>query len=287
MSGKTKGTLLMALCAAMWSTGGVLTKLIPWNSMTIAGFRSLIAAAIIGLFMLASHKKMCINRRSLAISIALAGMAFCYISATKFTTAANAITLQYTAPVFLLLYQALFQHKKLRVPDYLVVFVALGGIALFFLDQLGGGTLLGNCIAIVSGLFYAGYFLTTGEVEENTRFSGLFAGNVLAAVIGVPTMFLFDTPFTQQSVIGILALGIVQLGLSYVVYAFAARTCPPLSCALLSALEVLLNPVWVFFTLGELPGPTALLGGAVVIIGVTLWTIWDGRQTAVSAVPEK
>ena len=280
MSGKTKGTLLMALCAAMWSTGGVLTKLIPWNSLTIAGFRSLIAAAIIGLFMIATHKKLCVNRRAIAISIALAGMAFCYISATKFTTAANAITLQYTAPVFLLVYQALFQHKKLRVPDYLVVVVALGGIALFFMDQLGGGTLLGNCIAIVSGLFYAAYFLTTGEVEENTRFSGLFLGNVLADVIGVPTMFLFATPFTQQAVVGMLALGIVQLGLGYVVYAYAARTCPPLSCALLSALEVLLNPVWVFFTIGELPGPTALLGGAVVIVGVTLWTIWDGRQGA-------
>ncbi len=114
--------------------------------------------------------------------------------------------------------------------------------------------------------------------------SGILIGHLFTAIIGVPMIFVFPTPVTSTAVLSILALGIVQLGIPYVFYGLAVKTCPPLACSLIGAIEPLLNPVWVFLFSGEAPGVYALFGGAIVIFAVTGWCVWRDKFVASHSV---
>ena len=170
-------------------------------------------------------------------------MYICFSVANKLTTAANAIVLQFTCPVFLVLLEAFLFHQKIRKRDMSVVLIVLFGIALFFFDQLSPSGIAGNFVAIAAGMFMAGMFLTIGNLAPSE-------------------------------------LGVFQLGIPYVLYAIASKDCPPLACSLLSAFEPLLNPVWVMIFDGEKPGLFALIGGLIVIISITVWVIQGQKEPA-------
>ena len=110
--------------------------------------------------------------------------------------------------------------------------------------------------------------------------SGILLGHLFTAAAGIPFMFVFDTPVTAPAVLSILALGVVQLGIPYVLYGIAVKDCPALMCSLLGAIEPLLNPVWVFLFTGERPGVFALAGGVIVIVTITAWCVWRDRSLA-------
>jgi drug/metabolite transporter (DMT)-like permease len=203
--------------------------------------------------------------------------------ANKLTTAANAIVLQYIAPVFLIAYESVFHHKRFRKGDYIAVLCTMAGVALFFLDQLKGGAILGNVLAILAGAFFAGTMFTVAGTDENGRLSGLLQGHLLTALIGLPFLFVYGAPASPVAVTAILVLGVFQLGIPYILYGLAASGCTPLALTLLAALEPILNPLWVFLFVGEAPGRTALLGGLLVIASVTLWCMWDVKAKAALA----
>lgn len=280
----TKAMLQMALCAAMWSIAGIFIKLIPWNAFVIAGFRSLIAAAVLFAYIKKSGMKVRLTKRALPIALVTGVTFMLFVSANKLTTAANAIALQYTAPVFLLVISAVFLRQRFKVADVIAVAVTLSGIALFFLDRLSPGQMFGNIVATIAGLTMALMFLFTGNVDDETRMNGIFFGHLLTALIGVPQMLFYETQISAAAVLSILALGIFQLGIPYVLYGMASRKCSPLTCSLISVVEPILNPVWVFLFDGEAPGVFALVGGAVVVLTVTIWCVWKERA-AKSAKP--
>ena len=279
-----RAILLMVICASLWSIAGIFIKLIPWNPLVIAGFRSLISAFVVLAFMHAAKMKIKLNRFSIVSGIFIAGTFFAFVSANKMTTAANAIVLQFTSPIFILIISAIVFHQRFHKADLITVIVTLFGISLFFFDKLGTGSLLGNFMGILAGFFMAGMYIITGRADEDSRMSGILFGHVLTAIIGVPMMFVFLTPITTTALLSVLALGIVQLGIPYVLYGLAVKHCPPLACSLIGAIEPLLNPVWVFIFNGEAPGMYALFGGAIVITAVTGWCIWRDRFVAKNAV---
>lgn len=283
MSLRTKSMLSMMLCAALWSIAGIFIKLIPWNALVIAGFRSLIAAAVVFGYIKLRRLPLVFNKRTVLIAVMLTGTFCSFVGANKLTTAANAIALQYCAPVFILIYNAAVLKQRLRAADVAVVTLTLLGIALFFFDNLGFGSTLGNLVAILAGVFFAAMFLTTSSVDEPTRMSGLLWGQLLTALVGIPLSFVFDTPVTTAAIVSLLVLGILQLGLPYVLFTIAMRGCPPLVCSLLSVLEPLLNPVWVLLFVGETPSVFALIGGVIVVASITLWCVYDQRQAARAA----
>ncbi|MBQ4017412.1 MAG: EamA family transporter, partial [Oscillospiraceae bacterium] len=207
----------------------------------------------------------------------------CFALANKLTTAANAIVLQFTAPVFIVLFSAVLYKKEIRRPDLAVVLVVLAGIALFFFDQLGPSTVLGNFVAIAAGMFMAGMYMAVDRLEPQERFSAIVIGQAFAFLIGLPAVIITKPVMNVTTVSCILILGVFQLGLSYILYVRASETCPPLACCLLGAVEPLLNPVWVMIFDGEKPGVFALVGGIIVITAVTAWTVWDGKQKAIAA----
>ncbi|MGX8702511.1 DMT family transporter [Caproiciproducens sp.] len=282
-SSQRRSVGLMAVCASLWSIAGIFIKLVPWNAMVIAGFRSLIAAAVVLIFMRMTGRRVKLNLSSFQSGVCIAATFFAFVSANKMTTAANAIVLQFTSPVFILIISALVFHQHFHRADLIAVVVTLFGISLFFFDKLGAGKLIGNCVAILAGLFMAGMYVITGRTDDDSRMSGILFGHLLTAVIGVPMIFVFPTPVSSTAVISILALGVVQLGIPYILYGLAVKNCPPLACSLVGAIEPLLNPLWVFLFNGEQPGKFALLGGCIVIAAVTGWCVWRDRFVSVNS----
>lgn len=278
-SKQNQAILYMVLCAALWSTSGIFIKVIPWNPLVIAGLRSLISALVFLVYMRYIQSGFVINKYSVLSGIFLSLTFIFFIAANKLTTSANAIVLQYTAPMFIIILSALIFHQKFRLGDIVAVVVTTLGISMLFLDRLSSGNMLGNIVAIIAGLFFASMFITTSRADEKSRISGILLGHLFTAVIGIPFMFVYPTPISPISVVSILALGIFQLGIPYILYAFAIRHCSPLACSLISAIEPLLNPIWVFLFIGEVPGFFAMIGGAVVISSVVAWCVWSNTAT--------
>ena len=280
MKKEHKGMLYMLSCGIMWSISGLFIKLSPWNALVIAGVRSALAALVLLAYMRFKKMRLIINRRTLYISVIMLLVFLCFLPANKLASPANAITLQYTAPVYVLLFSALFYKQRIKGGDLLAVLITIAGIAVFFLDKLGTGSLLGNILGLASGVFLGAMYLLVGDISEETRISGIFIAQILTALVGIPLAFFYETPLNKVAIVSILILGFVQLGIPYILFSLANRDCPPLTCSILSLIEPLLNPVWVYLGLGEKPGRFALLGGAVVLITVTLWSVWRAKNEA-------
>ena len=286
-STRKKAMLLMALCACLWSISGIFIKWISWSPFLIAGGRSLISAAVLGLFMAVSRIRIQVCRSSLCAGISLGVSFLCFVSANKLTTAANAIVLQYTSPIFILIISALFLHQQIKKREAAVVCAAAAGILLFFLDQLSPGNIAGNFLGILAGFFLSIMFVLIGLAGNNDsiRMSGILFAHIFTALIGIPVGASFTASISTREICLILILGIFQLGIPYIFYAIAAKDCSPLACSLIGMLEPLLNPVWVFLLDGEAPGPFALAGAAIVIAAVACWCVIENRNQRISEFP--
>ena len=282
MTKERKASLEMLLCAALWSIAGILFKLIPWNGFAVAGMRSLIAGITIYISMRLMGFRYVLNRRTLIAGFFSGCTYLCFTVANKLTTSANAIVLQFTSPVFIIIYSAVLFGRKPKKEDLAVVLFTLLGISLFFLDQLKPGYLIGNFVAIGAGMFMAGMYVAVGEIEEEERFSGILNGQALTFLVGLPFFIVTKPAVTPTALIALLALGVFQLGLSYVLYVKASKYCPALACCLLGAIEPLLNPVWVFLFNGEKPGIFALIGAVIVIVSITVWSAFGQEKEQVS-----
>ena len=273
--------LEMLLCAALWSIAGILFKLIPWNGFAVAGMRSLIAGITIYISMRLMGFHYVLNRRTLIAGFFSGCTYLCFTVSNKLTTSANAIVLQFTSPIFIIIYSAVLFGKKPKKQDLAVVLFTLLGISLFFLDQLKPGYLIGNFVAIGAGMFMAGMYVAVGEIEEEERFSGILNGQALTFLVGLPFFIVTKPIITPSAIAALLTLGVFQLGLSYVLYVKASKYCPALACCLLGAIEPLLNPAWVFLFNGERPGIFALIGAVVVIASITVWSTFGQEKKQV------
>ena len=282
MTKENKASLEMLLCAALWSIAGILFKLIPWNGFAVAGMRSHIAGITIYVSMRLMGFHYVLNRRTLIAGFFSGCTYLCFTVSNKLTTSANAIVLQFTSPIFIIIYSAVLFGRKPKKQDLAVVLFTLLGISLFFLDQLKPGYLIGNFVAIGAGMFMAGMYVAVGEIEEEERFSGILNGQALTFLAGLPFFIATKPAVTPTELIALLTLGVFQLGLSYVLYVKASKYCPPLACCLLGAIEPLLNPVWVFLFNGEKPGLFALIGAVIVIVSITVWSAFGQEKEQVS-----
>lgn len=257
-----RAVLMLLATATLWSLGGLLIKWVDWNPMAIAGTRSLIGAAVIAL---AFRKELRFTGSfdQIGAAVAYAGTVVLFVVANKLTTAANAILLQYTAPVYVALFSPWFLGERAQSRDWLSLAAILVGMLLFFGDKLSFHGYLGNGVALVSGFCFAWLTLFLRRHGEESSISALVLGNMLAGAIGLP--FMFQSLPDAGGWMGLLLLGAVQLGLPYVMYSFALRRVRAVEGILIPMIEPVLNPVWVFLLLGETPGPLALLGGAIIL----------------------
>ncbi|HYF82196.1 MAG TPA: DMT family transporter [Clostridia bacterium] len=259
-----RSILFLVLAALLWSLGGLLIKSIKLNALAIAGVRSFTAA----LLMLTVIRKPSLkfNRYKIGGAIAYVGTVALFVMANKLTTAATAILLQYTAPIYVALLGAWFLKERTTFMDWVTIFMVFGGMILFFIDDVGAGGMLGNIYAILSGFSFACMVLLLRKQKDASPLESVFWGNVLTAIIGLP--FMFGARPDASSWIALLLLGVFQLGLSYMLYALAIKHVTALEAILIPVIEPILNPVWVFLVLGEYPGPWAFVGGFIVLSAI-------------------
>ena len=260
-----RSVIYLVAASLLWSTGGLLIKSINWNAMAISGMRSLIAAVIMLIFI--KKPNMEFNRYKIGGAFAYVGTVALLVMATKLTTAATAILLQYTAPIYVALLGAWFLKERTTLLDWITIFLVFGGMFLFFVDEMSPGRLLGNIYAALSGVCFAVMVLMLRKQKDSSPLESVFWGNVLSALISLPFMFT-SMPADLSSWINLLILGVFQLGISYILYALAIKHVTALEAILIPVIEPLLNPVWVFLFLGEVPGPWAFVGGVIVLAAI-------------------
>lgn len=278
MTKENKAILEMLTCAALWSIAGIFMKMLPWNGFAIASLRSLIAGLTIACYMHLTRRKFVLNKKTLLSGILTGCVYTCFACANKLTTAANAIVLQFTSPVFIVIFSALLFGTKIKKADLVTVLITLAGIALFFFDELESGYVFGNFVAIAAGMFMAGMYIAVGNLEGDARFTAIVIGQAVTFLIGLPFVITTKPVLTPVTLSCILVLGIFQLGISYILYVKSSEYCPPLACCLLGGLEPLLNPVWVMLFDGEKPGIFALIGGIIVVATITVWCALGAKQ---------
>ena len=272
--------LLFVLAAAfLWSTGGLFIKWTDLSGLELSFYRSFFAGITVALF--TRKEGFGLNRLTAVASLLYAILLVLFVLATKQTTAANAIFLQYTAPVYLLILEPLIYKEKFRGRDLITVVVCLGGMTLFFVGQLRPQDVAGNLMALASGLCFALYFLLLRHAKARAvnRASSVIYGNLLAVVVLAPVGVAALDKIDARDAFSFVYLGVVQLGLAYTLFTHAmARGVRSLDAGIIGYIEPVLNPVWVFLVLGERPSKWALIGGTIIIAAVFVHTIIDARN---------
>ncbi|HYF03655.1 MAG TPA: EamA family transporter [Patescibacteria group bacterium] len=266
--------LLLLLCALLWSLGGVLIKSVDWHPLAIAGGRSTIAALVI--FAYLRKPNFTWSRIQLLGALAYAATVCLFVLATKLTTAANAIMLQFTAPVWVAIFGAWFLKEWTTRIDWIAIVLALSGMTLFFIDELSADNFTGNLVAICSGVAFAWMTLLLRKQKDASPLESILLGNIATAIIGIP--FILTSDFTVSNSFGVLILGVIQLALPYIIFSYAIRHVTALEAILIPVIEPILNPVWVMIFMQEKPGKFAIFGGAVVISSILFKSIFSFKK---------
>jgi len=258
----TLGILAVLLGATVWSTGGLCIKLLPYDPYTILFYRSIFAA----LTFLAFFRQRALAFTPLVGTVGLlyAGLAICFVVATKTTTAANAVLLQYTAPIYVFLLEPILFKFKLTKLNIITVMVCFVGMLLFFAEDLGGGSLTGNLIALLSGLLLAIMMLAQRFNRAEHYDAGLFWGNIFIALICLPWFLKSATPTLEHWTLFFI-LGVIQIGIGYMLFNYGLKRTLAIESVLLAMMEPILNPVWVFIGYGEKPGIWTIFGGLLIL----------------------
>ncbi|WDP92895.1 MAG: EamA family transporter [Desulfobacter sp.] len=258
--------LLLMAAAVCWSTSGILIKMVSLHPLAIAGWRSLIA----GVFIVAVCRKsvdVTWDRYTLGAAFCLGAFCICFVGATKLSTAANAIVLQYSASAYVAVLAPWVLKEETRAIDWVTLVLVVAGVCLFFMDDLSMEGRWGIFLGILGALLFAGTMLFLRKNKDGSTAWPLGLGNFFAAVCCLPFMFGQMPGITDG--LGLLGLGVVSIGAGYAIFSYAIKNVPALEAVLVCSIEPFINPLWVFLFLGELPGPSALAGGSLVLVAVT------------------
>ncbi|MDR0786103.1 MAG: DMT family transporter [Treponema sp.] len=276
-----RGQFAVALCAVFWSTSGLFIKLLDWHPVVIAGARSLVAA----IFMLAVRRAFPARgkfRRGgfnmFAAGVCYAGAMLFFVVANKLTASANVILLQYSAPVWACLLAWLLLKEKPFWEHWTALALVIGGMVLFFKEGLASGSIFGDGLAVVSGVFFgANSAFMRAQKDENPADSMLVA-HILTALFAVPFFFVFPPLISPSSAGAVLFMGVVQIGCASLLFAYGIKRISTVQAMLTASIEPVLNPVWTLIVTGEKPSISALAGGAVIFFSVIFSSIIGKRR---------
>lgn len=282
------GPVMLLLSAVVWSFSGVLSKGLLWNGFSKAGARSIVAIAIYGIarrsFKVRVTKQLALGAAGVALTSLL------YMLALSYTSSANAIVLQYSMPVFVVFLNWLLFRQRPQRRDLFAVCMVTVGVVLCCVQGMSGGALKGDLIALCSGLTFAVVFLAS-RFEGNDPVSYTYLGNCFSLLMAVSLFFDPNVHFYASGDITgrmvfmewftVLLMGL-SLGFGYLLFSYGMRSTSPVTAAILSNVEPVLNPVWVFWFLGENPGILSIIGAVVVLATVTLYTCLPRRRARIS-----
>jgi len=279
--------LLLVLAAAiLWSTGGLFIKATSLSAVELSFGRSLLAAITVAI--VTRREGFGLNRVTAITSVLYAALLLLFVLATKLTTAANAIFLQYTAPVYVLILEPLFYKEKFRLRDLATVAACAVGMSLFFVGKLRPEDVTGNLVALGSGVCFALYFLLMrhSKAREVNRASSAIYGNLIAVAIAAPAFLnAARRGITPNDFASMAYLGIIQIGVAYALFTAAmARGLRSLDASIVGYVEPVLNPIWVFLFIGERPSGWAMMGGTIIIASVIVHMAIEAKTKGRKAV---
>lgn len=267
------GPILVFLSGVCFSLGGLFLKYIPWNPLATNAARNAVAFVFVFLYLKIIGHKIIFNRTVLIGALAISVTQGLYCIANKLTTAGNAIILQFTVPIWVMVISALVFRKKPTKLDISAAVIVMVGVLFFFIDGIQAGNMLGNMLALVSGVTYSGVFLMNATPESDS-YSSTFFGMILNMLIGLPWLMKTDFAATQSITwVVILLMGIVQVACAFILLSTGLKTTSPVAASLISGVEPVLNPVWVAIFYGEVLTPLSLVGAVMVLIAVTVYNI--------------
>lgn len=272
-SDRYKGIIAAIIASVLWSTGGIFIKLIDWNPVAISGSRSLVAAIVLLFYV--KKPKITMSKPQVLGAIAYAVTVLLFVTANKLTTSANAILLQYTAPIFAAIMGFLILKEKINWYDIATIIVVLLGMVLFFIENVSPGNTVGNILAIICGFTLACVTISLRLQKDGSAIDTIIIGNVLAFVIATP--FIFKGLPDIRSMLFLIVLGTFQLGISYIFFVYATKHLSAVEVMIITVFEQLLNPLWVFIFVGENPGVYAILGGIIVITAVIVRGVYISK----------
>jgi drug/metabolite transporter (DMT)-like permease len=270
LSEHNKGILAVFLTAILWSSGGLFIKLISLDSMELSFLRCAIAAVVFALMF--RRRILKLNRLALLNSFAYAAVLILFVIATKTTTAANAIFLQSTAPIYVLIFEPMLTKTKWERINIITIAVCFLGMILFFMGDLTPGDIEGNIAALLAGVAFAAFFLGMKKNEPQYGESSIFYGNVIVALICIP--FVTDlSSISVQDFAMVSFLGVFQIAFAYALFSYGLKRIIAVEASIISMFEPVLNPIWVFIGYGEVPSFYAIIGGIIIITAISARTI--------------
>jgi drug/metabolite transporter (DMT)-like permease len=273
LSERQKALFYLMCAAILWSTGGVLVKIIDWQPIAILAGRSLFASLVFLIYLRRLPTRF--NRWQLLAAVAFILTQFLFVTSTKLTTAANAIFLQYTAPIYVVLLGFWFLREKPSRMDFVSMFIIFIGLILFFGDKLSTDGFYGNLLAILSGLTSAVMIVSFRAQKDGVPAESMLIAFLVTAIFGFP--FLLHETWTVTNWLILAFLGVFQIGLAFIFFTKGIKHIPALEANLVGTLEPVFNPVWVFLFYGESMGAFALIGGLIVLGGVILSAVGSAR----------
>ncbi|MBX7152767.1 DMT family transporter [bacterium] len=309
-----KGVFFICLAALFWSSAGLMIKWVQLPSLQIALFRSLIAGIFLGgyIFFQIKFRKipftMYFNKWALITAICYTFTVSLFVMANKLTTSANAVFLQYTSPVTVILVSYFILKERIYFLEIVTVAVCLVGMALFFADEEKSTALIGNIIGMLSGVAFALLQVSVkrseehaqaGDVTTDQRVSDLrgvyhlMLGNAMTVVVlfiaitvlmqtssGGPLAGIAGEEFNLGSndVLGLLFLGVIQLGCGYLCFAKGVHYISNVEIAIYTLLEPICNPIWTFLGTGEVPGFWAVIGGMLVLGAMMVNSVFGRKR---------
>lgn len=277
LSEHQKGILFVLIAGLLWSSGGLFIKLISLPAMQLAFFRCSIAAITFGIIF--RKRILLLNKLALVNSVFYAGILITFVIATKTTTAANAIFLQSTAPIYVLIFEPIFNKTKYERINIITVAVCMVGMLLFFVGKIEPGHFEGNIIALFSGVAFAAFFLGMKKNDPKFQSSSIFYGNILVAIISIPFMFSLE-PLTTTDLWMVTFLGVFQIAIAYAFFSAGLKRIYAVEASIISMIEPVLNPVWVIIGYGEIPSITAIIGGLIILGSIVTRSLITGVSAA-------
>ncbi len=264
-----KGIIAVLIAAILWSTGGILIKLISLQPLQITFFRAIFAAAV---FAIAFRKQAFIfNGKTFINGLFYAAILILFVIATKLTTAANAIFLQYTAPIYVLIFEPLINKTEFKRINVITILACFTGMVLFFMGELSFNHYTGNIIALLSGVAFAAFLIGMRYNKHEYQFSTIFYGNILIILFSIPSMLTIQS-LSLRDFTMVAFLGIFQIGIAYAIFTYGLKRVFAIEASLISMIEPALNPVWVVLWYGEIPSFFAIIGGIIIISAIGLRT---------------
>lgn len=270
-----KGLIFISFAALMWSSGGLFIKVLTLDAFQISFYRSLIATLTILIISIYQKRnlKFEFDIISILCSVCYAFILVLFVIATKLTTAANAIFLQFTAPIYLLVLEPVFLKTKFEKNNLAALIFCFAGMSLFFFGKLDLSDIKGNLFAIGSGISFALFSLFLKWKKQIHKSEStiiyIITGNILVCIFCLPVVYdklLLDS---SQFLI-LLFMGIFQIGISYIIFNEGIKYISATESMIIAMLEAVLNPVWVFMGVGEVPSVYSIAGSVIIILAI-IW----------------